>query len=120
VESGHPNNKTTYKTSGGSSINTAKETMAKFTLSITAHVGNDAMLICSREYNFNRTALYKENPVFRMICDLMPCIDTWDEDDGDDRPGTSYCQYTHYEPGTDNYLLAAWNDIDEETGTIKL
>lgn len=96
--------------------------MAKFNLSITAHVGNesDIMTIYSKDYDNNVTEDYAYDPIIKMISNLMPCIPLWDEDDGDDVPGTTYCQYTHYEPGTDNYLLAAWYEIDETNGCIKL
>lgn len=87
--------------------------MSKWRLTITAHVNDECMVVFSKDYDYNRTAIYKSRPVFKMICELMPCIEIWDEDDGDDHPGTSYCQYTNYEPGTDNYLQAAWNEIDE-------
>ena len=78
------------------------------------------MVIYSHDYNHNVTEKYDHDPVFRMVCNQMPFLREWTADDGDDEPGTNYCQYTYYEPGTDNYLLAAWYEIDEEKGCIKL
>lgn len=94
----------------------------KYNLSITAHVGDerDTMTIYSKDYDKNITDGNSSKPVLKMIRDLMPCIFLWIDDDGDDVPGTKYCQYTYYEPGTDNYLLAAWYEIDEQKGCIKL
>ena len=95
--------------------------MAKFNLSITAHVGNDCMVIYSKDFDDNITNIGIVNrnaPVYDRLITLMPCAD-WTIDDGDDERGTTYCQYTHYEKGTDNYLLGVWTEIDEQTGYMK-
>ena len=79
------------------------------------------MVIYSKEYDYNVTEDYTARPLLHMISNLMPCVPLWDEDDGDDIPDTTYCQYTYYEAySQDNYLLASWCEIDEETGCMKL
>lgn len=94
--------------------------MAKFNLSILAHVGNNSMLIYSKDFDANITNIGLVNhnaPIYDRLITLMPCAD-WTIDDGDDERGTTYCQYTHYEQDTDNYLLGMWTEY--ENGCMKL
>ena len=87
--------------------------MAKFNLSIMAHVGNNCMVIYSKYFDTNITNVRIVNrnaPIYDRLVALMPCAD-WTIDDGDDERGTAYCQYTHYEKGTDNYLLGVWDEL---------
>ena len=94
--------------------------MAKFNFSITAHVGDDAMLIYSTTYLENFTHYLGNNPVKELARMTMPYRD-WVIDDGEDERGTSYCQYTSYDDDNhDNYLLAVWCEIDEKNGCMKI
>lgn len=97
--------------------------MAKFNLSITAHVGNEVMLIWSKDFDRNimeRTVTGTVGPVLDRLLTLMTCAD-WQPDDGDDIPGTTYCQYAHYEKDNQaNYLIGVWCEVDEQTGCMKL
>ena len=94
--------------------------MAKFNFSITAHVGNDMMLVYSRDFFCNMTDFAGGSPVFGMCMGTMPYRD-WTFDDGDDAKGTKYCQYVSYDGDNhDNYLLAVWCEVDEESGCMKL
>ncbi len=86
--------------------------MAKFNFSITAHVGNDMMVIYSRDFFFNKTSFAEDGPVFGMCMGTMPYRD-WTFDDGDDVKGTTYCQYVSYDGSNRNYLLAVWCKVDE-------
>ena len=93
--------------------------MAKFNFSITAHVGNDMMLVYSRDYYCNMTEFAGSSPVFGMCVGTMPYRD-WVLDDGDDTKSTNYCQYVSYDKeNKNNYLLAAWVELDEN-GYVKL
>lgn len=93
--------------------------MAKFNFSITAHIGNDMMLVYSRDFFFNMTDFAGGSPVFGMCIGTMPYRD-WTFDDGDDAKGTNYCQYVSYDgDNRDNYLLAVWCELDEN-GCMKL
>lgn len=93
--------------------------MAKFNFSITAHVGNDTMLVYSRDFFFNMTDFAGGSPVFGICMGTMPYRD-WTFDDGDDTRGTTYCQYASYDKDDDdNYLLAVWCELDEN-GCVKL
>lgn len=89
----------------------------RFIFSITAHIslerGNETSMVIFEEYaNIESTYAYKSNPIYELAHKVMPFV-KWEFDDGDDKRGTNYCQYCSYEAGTDNYLLAAWNEIDE-------
>lgn len=89
--------------------------MAKFNFSITAHVGDDAMLIYSATYLGNFTNHLGKNPVKELARMKMPYRD-WTFDDGDDAKDTTYCQYASYESNDGcygNYLLAVWAEVDE-------
>ena len=94
--------------------------MAKFNLSITAHVVNentdDAMLIYSRDMS---THPYTGSlrPIWSKCKELVSCV-MWQLDDGEDNAHTDYCQYVAYTDGN-SYLLAAWNKMDEKKGYIK-
>ena len=93
--------------------------MAKFNFSITAHVGDDAMLIYSMDYLVNFTEYFGKNPVKELARMTMPYRD-WTFDDGDDAKGTTYCQYVSYDGDNhNNYLLAVWCEVDEN-GCMKL
>lgn len=95
--------------------------MAEFNFSITAHVGDDAMLIYSATYLENFTRHLGNNPVKELAKMTMPYRD-WVIDDGEDERGTSYCQYASYESNDTyygNYLLAVWCEVDEN-GCMKL
>ena len=93
--------------------------MAKFNFSITAHVGDDMMLVYSRDFFFNMTEFAGGSPVFGMCMGTMPYRD-WTFDDGDDAKGTNYCQYVSYDGDNhENYLLAVWCEVDEN-GCMKL
>lgn len=88
--------------------------MAKFNLSIMAHVGNNCMIIYTNDFDANITNIGIVNrnpPIYDWLTSLMPCVG-WTIDDGNDERGTTYCQYTHYERGTDNYLLGVWTELD--------
>lgn len=88
--------------------------MARFKFIVTAHVGNDAMRICSREYDWNITDIANENPIYKMVKIFMPFTSTWELDDGEDETGTTYCQYVSYDKhNKDKYLLAVWVGVDE-------
>lgn len=94
--------------------------MAKFNFSITAHIDNNMMIIYSRDFFFNMTDFAGGSPVFGICKGTMPYRD-WIFDDGDDAKGTNYCQYVSYDGDNhDNYLLAAWCEVDEESGCMKL
>lgn len=86
--------------------------MAKFNFSIMAHVGNDMMIIYSRDYSFNKADFTCGCPVFGMCENIMGYRD-WTFDDGDDAKGTTYCQYVSYDSNNHNYLLAVWCEVDE-------
>lgn len=87
--------------------------MAKFNFSITAHIGEDVMLVYSRDFFGNMTYFAGDSPVFGMCMRTMPYRD-WTFDDGDDTKGTNYCQYVSYEENNhNNYLLAIWCKVDE-------
>lgn len=87
--------------------------MAKFNFSITAHIGDDMMLVYSRDFFVNMTEFAGGSPVFGMCMGTMPYRD-WTFDDGDDAKGTNYCQYVSYDSDNhDNYLLAVWCDVNE-------
>lgn len=93
--------------------------MAKFNFSITAHIGDNAMLIYSTTYLENFTNYLGNNPVKELARMTMPYRD-WTFDDGDDAKGTNYCQYVSYDgDNNDNYLLAVWCEVDEN-GCMKL
>lgn len=93
--------------------------MATFNFSITAHVGNDMMLLYSNDFNLNITEYDEHHPVLRMTLNAMRFRE-WTFDDGDDANGTTYCQYVSYDgENKDNYLLAAWVELDEN-GYVKL
>ena len=93
--------------------------MAKFNFSITAHVGNDMMLLYSNDFNLNVTEYDEHHPVLRMTLNAMRFRE-WTFDDGDDVNGTTYCQYVSYDKeNKNNYLLAAWVELDEN-GYVKL
>jgi len=95
--------------------------MAKFNFSITAHIGNDMMLICSKDFDFNvsKVAPHDSHPVYEM-CKIMMGFKEWTFDDGDDFGGTTYCQYVSYDKDNrDNYLLAVWTELDQN-GFVKL
>lgn len=95
--------------------------MAKFNFSITAHVGNDMMVVYSQDFPFNFMEFNGQRPVLALTNGLMGFRD-WTPDDGDDTKGTTYCQYVSYDKdneGYENYLLAAWYELDEN-GNIKL
>ena len=94
--------------------------MAKFNFSITAHVGNDMMLVYSRDFFCNMADWFAGgSPVFGMCIGTMPYRD-WTFDDGDDVKGTTYCQYVSYDKDNhNNYLLAVWTELDEN-GFVKL
>ena len=93
--------------------------MAKFNFSITAHVGNDMMLLYSRDFFCNMTDFAGGSPVFGICMGLMG-YRHWTFDDGDDARGTNYCQYVSYNGDNhDNYLLAVWCELDEN-GCVKL
>ena len=93
--------------------------MAKFNFSITAHVGDDAMLVFSATYLENFTNHLGKNPVMELAGAAMPYRD-WTFDDGDDANGTNYCQYVSYDGDNHaNYLLAVWTELDEN-GCMKL
>ena len=93
--------------------------MAKFNFSITAHVGNDMMLVYSRDFFCNMTDFAGGSPVFGICMGTMPYRD-WMFDDGDDAKGTNYCQYVSYDGDNhENYLLAVWCEVDEN-GCMKL
>ena len=49
--------------------------MAKFNFSITAHVGNDMMLVYSRDFFFNMTDFAGGSPVFGICMGTMPYRD---------------------------------------------
>lgn len=92
---------------------TPKEHQKKFNLTITAHVGNDFMVIYTRDYFFNLTEFMSERPVHALLSYIMPFA-KWMLDDGDDKNGTDYCQYVSYEnnnPDGNNYLLGAWTEV---------
>jgi hypothetical protein len=94
--------------------------MAKFNFSISALIGNDMMLVYSRDFFVNMTEFAGGSPVFGMCMGTMGYRD-WTFDDGDDAKGTTYCQYVSYDVDNhDNYLLAVWCEIDEESGCMKL
>ena len=93
--------------------------MAKFNFSITAHIGDDMMLVYSRDFFVNMTDFAGGSPVFGMCIGTMPYRD-WTIDDGDDAKGTTYCQYVSYDGDNHaNYLLAVWTELDEN-GCMKL
>ena len=93
--------------------------MAKFNFSITAHIGDDMMLVYSRDFFYNTTVFADCSPVFDICIGTMPYRD-WMFDDGDDVKGTTYCQYVSYDGDNhDNYLLAVWTELDEN-GCMKL
>ena len=93
--------------------------MAKFNFSVTAHVGDDAMLMYSATYLTNFTNHLGNNPVMELARATMPYRD-WRFDDGDDAKGTTYCQYVSYNSDNyNNYLLAVWCEVDEN-GCMKL
>lgn len=94
--------------------------MKTFIFQITAHVGeSNVMLIYSQEYKWNITDVMVEYPIHALARSAMP-FTKWRIDDGDDVNGTTYCQYVSYEKGgTLNYLLASWNELDED-GFVKL
>ena len=94
--------------------------MAKFNFSITAHVGDGMMLLYSNDFNLNVTEYDEHHPVLRMTLNAMRFRE-WTFDDGNDSNGTTYCQYVSYDGDNhDNYLLAVWCEVDEESGCIKL
>ena len=94
--------------------------MTKFNFSITAHVGNDMMLVYSRDFFYNMTEFAAcGSPVLGICVGAMPYRD-WTLDDGDDAKSTTYCQYVSYDgDNRDNYLLAVWTEVDEN-GFVKL
>ena len=93
--------------------------MEKFNFSVTAHVGDDAMLMYSATYLTNFTNHLGNNPVMELARATMPYRD-WRFDDGDDAKGTTYCQYVSYDGDNhDNYLLAVWCELDDN-GCMKL
>jgi len=93
--------------------------MAKFIFIITAHVGNDCMLVYSRKHYVNSTEDMGHSPILAMCMSVMG-YRNWTFDDGDDIDGSCYCQYVSYDKyNKDNYLLAAWYELDEK-GCVKL
>lgn len=90
----------------------------KFSASITAHVGDEVMLIWEKDYIWNVTAFLENMPVLtlaRRNCRFAE----WEIDDGEDEIGTEYCQYVFYPDKNhmENYLLFVWTAFDAETGT---
>lgn len=94
--------------------------MANFSFSITAHVGNDMMLVFSRFFVRNMTDFLADGETVLAMCmAVMPYRD-WTLDDGDDVKSTNYCQYVSYDKDNhNNYLLAVWTELDEN-GCMKL
>lgn len=95
--------------------------MAKFLFSITAHVGNDRMFVYSQVFPFNFMEFNGQRPVLALTNGLMGFRE-WVQDAGDDKKGTTYCQYVSYDKdyeGYDHYLLASWYELDEN-GFVKL
>lgn len=94
--------------------------MAKFNFSITAHVGNDMMLVYSRDFTRNMTDFFADGKTVLAMCIAAMPYREWKFDDGDDAKGTTYCQYVSYDGDNhDNYLLAVWCELDEN-GCMKL
>ena len=87
--------------------------MANFNFSITAHIGDDAMLVYSQDFPFNFMEFNGRRPVLALTNSIMG-FRKWVFDDGDDAKGTNYCQYVSYDGDNhDNYLLAVWTELDE-------
>ena len=89
--------------------------MKKYNLTITAHVGDDAMVIYARDFFYNLTDFMAKCPVHALLLDAMP-FSKWQLDDGDDKSGTDYCQYVSYEyndTNENNYLLGTWTQVGE-------
>lgn len=83
----------------------------KYTFSINAHVGDDAMFLHREEYYSN--IILDDGDVLGMVKYNLPFA-KWVLDDGDDEAYTDYCQYVFYpdEANKDNYILAIWSKND--------
>jgi len=80
----------------------------KFVFSITAHIGDDVMLLLFEEHDSN--IMLSDGDVLRMAKHNMPFA-KWVLDDGEDRALTDFCQYVCYpeEDNTDNCILVSWD-----------
>lgn len=97
--------------------------MAKFNLLITFQNTENDIVLHSEEFNCNPTEFCPDgyHPVLSKVITIVPGVH-WTPDDGEDHPGTTYCQYVSYPMPANKecYFLASWNEIDEATGCVKI